>query len=126
MVMWCAVPCRRITSVLSPAPVSSVMAWGDSVSSMNRQRAGLMPKVARPPCTIGGLATISSSGITTGRARRPGCVGEPGRHCLVECDNSPRNLPRPERGEALVDLFEPVRTAHQLVDLQSALHVEID
>src|SRR5262245_26775035 len=142
MVMWRAVPRRRITRVLSPAPVSSVLACGDTVSSMNRQSAGLIPKVARPPCTMGGWSATSSSEITTGRARRPGLEGRRGSaaapralggmgghvvapHVLVECDDSPRHLPGAQGGEALVDLLETVGATDQLVDLQSALHVEI-
>ena len=64
--MWRATPWRRITSVLRPVPVSSVTASGVRLSSMKRHSAGLMPKVAWPPCTIGGCATISFSVIMAG------------------------------------------------------------
>ena len=105
--MWRATPRRKITRVLSPAPVSSVTALGVSCSSMKRQSAGLMPKVARPPCTMGdGMSSddLVRVGITRGDGRAPsqpeGSAG-PSDPPTVECDHPARHLSGAQGREAL-------------------------
>src|SRR5882724_5648369 len=123
--MWRVTPRRRMTIVLSPAPVSRATAAGGRCASRKWASSGLMPQVATPPCTIGGRSTISSSGIMTGPARRPRRP-EAVASGSIERHDAARHLPRPQRREPLVDLLDLVGPAHQLVDLQALLHVQLD
>src|SRR6266545_8340225 len=61
----------------------------------------------RPKCPSGGEPTMATWGS-------------------VEDDHAARDLARPHGGEALVDVLQRVGAADELIQLQTALHVEVD
>src|SRR2546422_9808076 len=70
--------------------------------------------------------------LLAGELRKLGCARRSRGRCVTQArsaseDHDPAgHLTAPQRGESLVDLRELIGPAHELVDLESAVEVEID